>query len=78
MIGDQYDEWKELMQILLRQDGVVYKGMVNHHEMSMAYKKAGFILYPTTFPETGCLAIMKVNRSLIIFRHIYDKKGNIW
>ena len=33
--------------------------MVDHATLAAAYASAGFILYPTTFPETGCVTLMK-------------------
>ena len=47
------------MQKLLSQEGVTYVGMVGHTELAKAYARAGFVLYPTSFPETGCVALMK-------------------
>ena len=47
------------MQILIKQEGVTYVGMVGHAELANAYARAGFVLYPTSFPETGCVALMK-------------------
>ncbi|CAM9627826.1 unnamed protein product, partial [Choristocarpus tenellus] len=54
-----FDEWIIEMNTLLGQEGVIYKGMVDHHTLAEAYARAGFILYPTTFPETGCVTLMK-------------------
>jgi hypothetical protein len=50
---NNYSEWKQKMLGLLEQEGVVYHGMVGHRELSRAFFSAGFILYPTKFPETG-------------------------
>ena len=33
--------------------------MVNHTVLAGAYARAGFALYPTTYPETGCVSLMK-------------------
>ena len=52
--------WIAKMQGLLTQPGVRYLGMVNHTLLAAEYADAGFILYPTSFPETGCFALMKV------------------
>mmetsp|Transcript_5349 Transcript_5349/g.7366 ORF Transcript_5349/g.7366 Transcript_5349/m.7366 type:complete len:96 (+) Transcript_5349:2-289(+) len=54
-----HEQWVEYMQSLLKQEGVVYKGMVDHTTLARAYANAGFILYPTVFPETGCVTLMK-------------------
>ncbi|RHY63382.1 hypothetical protein DYB38_006647, partial [Aphanomyces astaci] len=40
------DLWRQRMELLLRQDGITYAA-------------AGFYLYPTTYPETSCVSIMK-------------------
>jgi len=34
-------------------------GMVDHETLAEGFAAAGFILYPTTFPETGCITLMK-------------------
>ncbi|CAM9221466.1 unnamed protein product [Discosporangium mesarthrocarpum] len=55
----RFDEWMSDMMLLLEQDGIDYRGMVDHHTLARAYARAGFILYPTAFPETGCVTLMK-------------------
>lgn len=32
---------------------------MNHRSLSEAYARAGFVLYPTRFPETGCISVIK-------------------
>lgn len=54
-----FDTWMLHMRRLLDQDGVRYVGMVNQSTLSEAYWRSGFSLYPTSFPETGCVALMK-------------------
>eukprot|EP00948_MAST-09A_sp_MAST-9A-sp1_P004176 g4176.t1 len=54
-----FDSWLASMKELLKQPGINYHGMVGHEELAVAYSKAGFTLYPTSFPETGCVALMK-------------------
>lgn len=44
---------------LLKQDGVVYHGLVGHETLAKGLAEAGFILYPTVYPETGCVTLMK-------------------
>ena len=56
---DNFEEWKLSMETLLRQPGVEYHGMVDHRTLAQGYASAGFILYPTSFPETGCVTLMK-------------------
>lgn len=55
----RFDEWMLTMQRLLRQEGVNYVGLVDQAELARAYWRSGFALYPTSFPETGCVALMK-------------------
>ena len=55
----QFATWKEEMELLLKQDGVVYIGSVGHAELARGYADAGFLLYPTNFPETGCITAQK-------------------
>jgi glycosyltransferase involved in cell wall biosynthesis len=54
-----FEAWLERMRTLLLQPGVRYVGMVDHHALAEAYAATEFYLYPTTFPETGCVAMMK-------------------
>jgi protein O-GlcNAc transferase len=51
--------WQSEVLTLLQQQGVVYHGSVNHNELSYALSNAGFILYPTRYPETRCITIMR-------------------
>ena len=54
-----FPNWIKYIKGLLKQKGVHYYGMVDHHTLAHAYARAGFSLYPTSFPETGCVALMK-------------------
>ena len=54
-----FDAWRAEVERLLRQPGVDYRGMVGHDELARGYARAGFVLYPTTYPETGCVSVMK-------------------
>lgn len=54
-----FDEWRAEVELLMKQDGVVLEGMVPHDALARAYAAAGFYLYPTTYPETGCVSVMK-------------------
>jgi len=54
-----YGAWKAKMEGLLAQPGVAYHGMVSHADLAAAYAAAGFFLYPTTYSETGCIALLK-------------------
>jgi glycosyltransferase involved in cell wall biosynthesis len=54
-----FEEWRHKMEQLLEQDGVHYHGMVDHVTLAKGYASAGFVLYPTTYPETGCVTLMK-------------------
>merc|ERR1711968_346578 len=44
---------------MLKYDGITYVGMADHHKLATGYAKAGFYLYPTSYPETGCVSLMK-------------------
>jgi hypothetical protein len=58
--GSRASQWHQEMLVLLQQPGVRYVGLVDHETLAKEYANAGFILYPTSFPETGCFALMKV------------------
>lgn len=59
VLGELAGSWLQAMQELLGQPGVHYHGMVAAPELAAAYSTAGFLLYPTSFPETGCIAVAK-------------------
>ena len=64
MMGhNAFTSWKEEMLMLLTQEGIDYKGMVSQKDINAAFKKAGFLLYPATWPETGCITVMKAMAS---------------
>ena len=52
-------QWREMLEELMQQPGVTYIGSVGHAELARAYAAAGFLLYPTNFPETGCITVQK-------------------
>ena len=54
-----FEQWHVTMLKMLQQQGVTYVGMVDHNTLATAYANHGFYLYPTSFPETGCVALMK-------------------
>ncbi|GMH56977.1 hypothetical protein TrST_g9701 [Triparma strigata] len=58
--ASKFDGWMENMLHLLHTlPGVEYHGMVDHETLTRGYAEAGFILYPTSYPETGCVTLMK-------------------
>lgn len=58
-VHPNYDEWRAHMDALLQADGVEYIGLVPPAELARGYAEAGFALYPTSYPETSCVAMMK-------------------
>ena len=54
-----FDAWLADTKALLDQPGVVYVGLVDHATLARAYARAGYCLYPTSYPETGCVSLMK-------------------
>jgi len=60
---EQYRSWRAGMEGLLQQEGVTYIGAVGHAELARAYAAAGFLLYPTRYPETGCITVQKAMAS---------------
>ncbi len=49
---------KKIME-QMEQEGVEYMGSVDHSTLTRAYAAAGFLLYPTNYPETGCITVQK-------------------
>lgn len=58
-LGSSYAKWKAELLSLLEQEGIVYMRAVDHNTLMKAYARAGFLLYPTRFQETGCITVMK-------------------
>jgi glycosyltransferase involved in cell wall biosynthesis len=59
VMGELAASWLQDMQQLLKQPNVRYHGMVSAEQLASAYNGAGFLLYPTSFAETGCIAVVK-------------------
>jgi glycosyltransferase involved in cell wall biosynthesis len=59
----RYQRWEGRVQELLLAPGVQYVGAVAHPALRAAYCDANFLLYPTTYPETGCITVMKAMAS---------------
>lgn len=57
--SSRYAEWRQKMMDLLRAEGVRYIGLVPPRALANAYAASGFALYPTSFGETSCVAMMK-------------------
>jgi protein O-GlcNAc transferase len=55
----EFDRWYELMARQLSQDGIDYRGSVDHVALWEGMSSSGFLLYPSTFPETGCITVMR-------------------
>jgi glycosyltransferase involved in cell wall biosynthesis len=71
---EQY--YATMMKMIDTLDGVKYFGAVDHRVLMEAYASAGFLLYPTYFPETGCITAMKVrNRNIGILSFIMQFVG---
>jgi glycosyltransferase involved in cell wall biosynthesis len=58
-----YQRWEERVQELLMAPGVQYVGAVDHPALRTAYCNASFLLYPTTYAETGCITVVKAMAS---------------
>ena len=58
-MGHNFDSWFAHMHYLLSQPGVELVGSIDHQRLAEEYAKAGFILYPTAFSETGCITLIK-------------------
>lgn len=56
---NNFDAWLADMKELLKADGVKYVGKVGQEELAAALANAGFLLYPTSYPETGCITVQK-------------------
>jgi len=52
-------KWEATIRRLLNQSGVIYYGSVDHMTLSTGLAAAGFLLYPTRYPETSCITVMR-------------------
>ena len=59
MGSEQFEAWFTRIKVLLGQNGVVYVGPVGHKVLQDAYERSGWLLYPTTFRETGCISVLR-------------------
>eukprot|EP00929_Paragymnodinium_shiwhaense_P014139 TRINITY_DN122017_c0_g1_i1.p1 TRINITY_DN122017_c0_g1~~TRINITY_DN122017_c0_g1_i1.p1 ORF type:complete len:481 (+),score=66.68 TRINITY_DN122017_c0_g1_i1:202-1443(+) len=50
---------KEALELGLQQDGITYHGWVGHDRLLEATANAGLYLYPTSYPETSCISLMR-------------------
>jgi glycosyltransferase involved in cell wall biosynthesis len=58
-LGGGFAPWYQQMQRALQQPGVRYMGAVSHAQLQEAYRRAGFLLYPSIFQETGCITVLR-------------------
>lgn len=56
----EFDAWVSAIKDKMKSlPSVNYVGMVPHDKLTREYAASGFILYPTEYPETGCVTLMK-------------------
>lgn len=54
--------------------GVILHGGANQDELSHFFSKAGFLLYPTSYPEVGCITCLKaMSYGCIPITSMYNK-----
>ena len=51
--------WKDKIEELMKQDGIVYRGRVNHKDLAKEMMSSGAWLYPTDFEEIHCITACK-------------------
>lgn len=51
--------WKEKINKLMQQDGIVHLGRISHGAVEMEFERAGIWAYPTHFGEISCITAMK-------------------
>eukprot|EP01040_Poterioochromonas_malhamensis_P008695 gene8695-9413_t len=56
---NSFQKWFKRIENLLNQPGIHYYGAVSHQQLQMYLQKGGFFLYPSSFPETGCISMMR-------------------
>lgn len=58
-IGFNDDSLIQLIYNINNKPGVIYHGPSNQKELCNGFSNAGFFLYPTEYPEVGCISCMK-------------------
>lgn len=51
--------WKEKINKLMQQEGIVHLGRISHGALEMEFQRAGVWAYPTHFGEISCITAMK-------------------
>jgi glycosyltransferase involved in cell wall biosynthesis len=57
--GPDEEQYRELHRQCLETDGVEYVGPVSQPALAEALKQAAALAYPSTFPETSCIAALE-------------------
>jgi glycosyltransferase involved in cell wall biosynthesis len=62
-----FQQWYEhMIKMINTLPGIEYYGAVDHSTLVIAYAQAGFLLYPSDFPETACITLMRAMAAGII------------
>lgn len=58
--ANPFDQWIAYLRHLMQTTpGVVYHGSVAQSVLTSTLQTAAFLLYPTAFPETGCITVLR-------------------
>lgn len=57
--GVSQDAFVTFLNNMYNTPGIIYHGPSNQTELCNGFADAGFFLYPTTYPEVGCISCMK-------------------
>lgn len=57
--GETDPMWKEKIEAMMGQPGIVHHGRVGHRDLVAEFQKASVWAYPCTFPEIHCITALK-------------------
>jgi len=56
-------KWKAEMDELLKQDGIIHAGRINHKQLAKEFAQSGLWVYPTAFWEISCITAQRAQAS---------------